>query len=278
MAIKNILVSWTGLPGSDDALSVAALMARKHDAHLTGVHVHGVSRAAAALGPWIPAHVAEPLREAEAERRAEIRARWDAATREIARERPAKVHYLELGDDPDETLCETARIFDILVMGRDAADGDTAHFVPHPDVIALRSGRPVLIVPPGYRTDRLVDRAILAWDGGKAAARALADAMAILETHAHVSVVTVGEPAQGGRNGGADVLAHLARHGIQTDWRHAERGHGGVAAALREALSDHRSGLLVMGAYEHSRLAEEIVGGVTRRILADIHVPVLMAH
>ncbi|MDF2231434.1 universal stress protein [Albimonas sp. CAU 1670] len=278
MAIKNILVSWTGQPGGEDALHVASLMARKHDAHLTGLLAHGVSRTAAALGVWASAGAAEPMREAERERRAHIAAAFHELTRELERERPGKVHYLEIGEEPDDGLIEAARVFDIVVAGRDPGDDDAAHLTPHPDVVALRAGRPVLIVPPGYRTDRLVDRAILAWDGGKAAARALADAMAILETHAHVSVVTVGEPSAAHGRDGSDVVAHLARHGIQTDLRRAERGPGGVAAALRAALAEHRSGLLVMGAYEHSRLAEEIVGGVTRRILAELDVPVLMAH
>ncbi len=278
MAIKNILVCWTGLPGAEDALHVAALMARKHDAHLTGMLVHGTSRAAAALGPWMSSRVAAPLVEAERERRAAIAAAFHELTRELERERPGKTHYVELEGEPDSGLIEAARVYDIVVTGRDEADGDAAHLAPHPDVLALRCGRPVLIVPPGFRTERLVDRAILAWDGGKAAARALSDAMAILETHAHVSVVTVGEPDAGRPSDGRDVVAHLARHGIQTDLRRAERGAGGVAAALRAALVEHRSGLLVMGAYEHSRLAEEIVGGVTRRILAELDVPVLMAH
>ena len=74
MAIKNILVGWTGLPGAEDALHVAALMARKHDAHLTGLLVHGTSRTAAALAPWISSSAAAPLVEAERERRAAIAA------------------------------------------------------------------------------------------------------------------------------------------------------------------------------------------------------------
>ncbi|MGR3782103.1 MAG: universal stress protein [Albimonas sp.] len=278
MAIKNILVGWTGLPGAEDALHVAALMARKHDAHLTGLLVHGTSRTAAALAPWISSSAAAPLVEAERERRAAIAAAFHELTRELERDRPGKTHYLEVAAEPDVGLVEAARVYDIVVVGRDEADGETAHLAPHPDLLALRCGRPVLIVPPGYRTERLVDRAILAWDGGKAAARALADAMAILETHAPVSVVTVGEPDAARRCEGREVVAHLARHGIQTDLRRAERGPGGVAAALREALAEHRSGLLVMGAYEHSRLAEEVFGGVTRRILAELDVPVLMAH
>ncbi|SFI89220.1 universal stress protein [Albimonas pacifica] len=278
MAIKNILVCWTGLPGAEDALRLAALMARRHDAHLTGMLVHGTSRAAAALGPWIPSGAADPLLAAERERRAAIAAAFHELTRELERDRPGKTHYVEIAGEPDAGLIEAARVYDIVVVGRDEADGDSLHLAPHPDLLALRCGRPVLIVPPGCRIERLADRAILAWDGGKAAARALSDAMAILETQAHVSVVTVGDPDAARGSEGRDVVAHLARHGIQADLRRAERGPGGVAAALRAALAEQRSGLLVMGAYEHSRLAEEILGGVTRRILAELDVPVLMAH
>jgi nucleotide-binding universal stress UspA family protein len=220
----------------------------------------------------------EQVMQAERDRRDEIMRGFLEATRPLEKERPGKVHFLDLGGDADESLMEAARVYDIVIMGQYASSAETAHLAPHPDLVALRSGRPVLIVPKGYRTDRLVERAVLAWDGGRAAARAMADAMAILETERHVTVATVGDVDEARRAEGRDVVAHLARHGIHTDWAQLERGSGGVAKALLDVVRDRGAGLLVMGAYEHSKFSEDLIGGTTRRILEEIKVPVLMAH
>jgi len=153
MTVKNILVSYNALPGADAALGVAMLMARKYGAHLTGLLSWGPSRISAALGPWVTPELMRSIREQEAERRAEIAGAWREATRALEKERPGKVHWMDLGGDADESLMEAARVYDIVVMGAYEGDDDTAHLTPHPDVVALRSGRPVLIVPTGYRTD-----------------------------------------------------------------------------------------------------------------------------
>ncbi|MGM0586246.1 MAG: universal stress protein [Pseudomonadota bacterium] len=278
MAIRNILVSYNGLAASDSALGVAMLMARKHDAHLTGVVSHGPSRISAALGPWITADLMEQVVASERERREEIAKRFRESTLELEKERPGKVHFLDLAGDADESLMEAARVYDVVVMGRHESSPDVEHLAPHADVVALRSGRPVLIVPKGYRTDRLGERAVLAWDGGRAAARAMSDAMGILEGLHHVTVTTVGESEAAQRHEGRDVVAHLARHGVQTDWLQVKKPKGGVPAALLNAVEDRAAGLLVMGAYEHSKFSEDLIGGTTRAILAEAKVPVLMAH
>lgn len=278
MAVKNILVSYNAMGGADAALALAALLARTHDAHLTGLLSWGPSRLSAALGPWVPRDLMDAVREAERERRDEIARAFEERTRDLSRERPGKVHWLDLGGDADESLMEAARVYDLVVMGRFEATMETAHLAPRPDQIALESGKPVLIVPKGCRTDRVADRAVVAWDGGRAAARALSEAMALIEHHSRVCVATVGEAPGAVRQEGRDVVAHLARHGIRTEWTPLEPGRGGVARALLRAVEDAGAGLLVMGAYEHSRISEMLVGGVTRTILEEMTVPVLMAH
>lgn len=147
-----------------------------------------------------------------------------------------------------------------------------------PDVIALQSGRPVLIVPEGYTTEALVEHAVLAWDGKRAAARALAEAMLILETKSRVEFVTVGEvPGAEGRPG-LDVVEHLRRHGIATERVRLERKDGSVSRAILGHCRRSGAGLLVMGAYEHSKFREDYLGGVTHDLLRELEIPVLMAH
>ncbi len=77
--------------------------------------------------------------------------------------------------------------------------------------------------------------------------------------------------------GAADLLGYLALHGIRPEvaqFRPMERDVGrGMLAAAREYGAD----MLAMGAYSHSRLRQLILGGVTRHVLENAALPVLMA-
>lgn len=278
MPLKNILVSYNAFGAADAALATGCRLAKRYQAHLTGILSWGPSRISAALGPWVTDELLETIRVSETSRRAEIAAKFREHTRELEKEMAGKVHWLDLGGDADESLMEAARVYDLVVMGAYESDEETAHLAPHPDLVALRSGRPVLIVPKTHWPDRPVDRAVLAWDGGRAAARAMSDAMTVLETKTHVTVFSAGDAPEARRREGLDVVAHLARHGIQTDWKHVAKPAGGVAKAIRDTVKEKNAGLLVMGAYEHPKVLEDLIGGATKGILAGLDVPVLMAH
>ncbi|MEC9433329.1 MAG: universal stress protein [Pseudomonadota bacterium] len=279
MAIRNILLSYNGLPGCDAALALASLLARRFDAHLTGLLSYGPSRSVAALGPWITPRMLDAALEGEAARRAEVARAFAEASRALAAERPAKVHFLELGGDADGSLMQAARVYDMVVMAAcESADADTAHLEVNADVVALRSGKPVMIAPKGAPVEALPRKALVAWDGGRAAARALSEAMPLLEAQGQALVCAIGDDRKAVRHEGRDVVAQLARHGIQTEWRHMARDARPIGRMLLDVAAANDCGLLVMGAYEHSKFSEDLVGGVTRTVLAESRIPVLMAH
>lgn len=278
MSIKNILVSYNSHDSSKAALAVAMKMAEKYDAHLTGVLSHGPSRMSIALGPWVTPDLLESIRENEVAVRDTISADFRAQVAEAEKARPGKYHWFDLGGDADESLMQAARFYDIVVMGQYESDAETAHLCPHPDTVALRSGRPVLIVPVDFDPAGMNSRAVLAWDGGRAASAAMFDAMPMLENKSLVTVLTVGESEASRRREGMDVIAHLARHSIMTDWKNVPRNGGGIAGAISDMVSEKDAGLLIMGAYEHSKFGEELFGGVTKEVLRRSKVPVLMSH
>jgi nucleotide-binding universal stress UspA family protein len=278
MTIKNILVSFNGQPSSAAALAVALKMAEKYDAHLTGILSHGPSRMSIALGPWVTPDLLESIRETEASTRATIAKAFHDATLAGEKVRPGKHHWFDLGGDADESLMQAARFYDIVVMGQYDSDAETAHLAPHPDTVALRSGRPVLIVPNDFEPSGMNGHAVLAWDGGRAAASAMTDAMPMMENKSIVTVLTVGDSEAARRREGMDVVAHLARHGVMTDWKNVPRNGGGIASAIIDMVKQKDAGLLIMGAYEHSRFAEGLIGGVTKDVLKNCPVPVLMSH
>jgi nucleotide-binding universal stress UspA family protein len=248
-------------------------MAKKYDAHLTGVLSYGPQEIISSYAGYLPVGVAEHLAEADRQRRGEIEGKF----RETTRDAPGdKLHFVDVFSSADDGLMDIARCFDLIVMGATDEDSEIPHMQPHPDVVARHSGRPVLVVPKTYRTDVLNEHALVAWDGGRAASRALADAMQMLETKAEVTVLTVGDPSDTGSL--RDITAHLTRHGIRVTPKIKAREGQRIANIILDACAESGVGLLVMGAYEHSKFAEDLFGGVTNTVLSGSHIPVLMSH
>lgn len=146
------------------------------------------------------------------------------------------------------------------------------------DDILLGSGRPTVVVPTGWTAPARIDTVTVAWDGSAAAARALADALPLLVRALRVEVVTVQTEAVAGvSEGGGRLIGHLARHGVDADYRAIVSGVSVVGSLLSE-VAQSGSDLLVMGAYGHSRLRETLLGGASRDALRQTGVPVLMSH
>lgn len=275
MAIKSILVACGPTDASNGALDLAIQISIKYGAHLTGVVVHGENAMAGRYGAWMTRQIMDMLKERDAEIVAAIRARFDARVAE--RGAPDRSVFLDISGNADFRLSSFARCYDMVVMGPHAAEAGREHFAPHPDLIALQSGRPVIVVPSDYAPEKLGEHALLAWDGKRAAARALGDAMLILETKAKVTVLSVGDAAPETPPDGG-VMELLRRHGVRAEHVHRPRGRGGVAGAILDTAAEVGAGLVVMGAFEHSKFTQDIVGGVTTEVFAAARTPVLLAH
>ena len=143
----------------------------------------------------------------------------------------------------------------------------------------MAAGRPALVVPYIGAGKTIGARPMVAWDGGREAARAVNDAMPMLERAKSVVVLTVNPKKRDhGQEPGADIALHLARHGIKVEAQHLEVRDMSVADTILSRMADQGIDLLVMGAYGHSRIREWVMGGTTRQIFANMTVPVLMSH
>ena len=111
----------------------------------------------------------------------------------------------------------------------------------------------------------------------RAASRALADAMDLLEDKHEVTLLHVGTEDQI-RRPGQDIMEHLSRHGLEASLGVQAPGKLSTSDIILNTCAERDAGLLVMGAYEHSRFAEMLLGGVTRDVVARTHIPVLMSH
>jgi nucleotide-binding universal stress UspA family protein len=187
------------------------------------------------------------------------------------------VLYTEIAD----AALTNARYADLAILGQH--DPDDAASGPRylPEEVVLGGGRPVLIVPYIGPTATFGERVSIAWDASREAARAVNDALPLLRRARQVGVVSVNPrpwPFAHGEEPGADIGLHLARHGVKVEVQRIEGQGIDTANAILSHLADQSADLLVMGAYGHSRLREFVLGGVTRTILREMTVPVLMSH
>ncbi|MDP4003118.1 universal stress protein [Methylobacterium sp. NEAU K] len=270
MSYANILVSLDFSEAAPDRVRLAAHLASRFDATLTG-----------AAAAEVPAPLyARDIHDATAQydrSKDEILRELDRA-RDIfercAAEAP-RTEWRSLADRPTLYFIEQGRAADLLVVcapGKGGVDPGPFGVVPGP--VLMEAGRPVLVVPPSV-TRLQGSRIVVAWKDTPEARRAVSGALPFLRAAEQVFIVTAGEGAR--FEGAQDVACHLARHGASA-----------TAHLLTTAVSDgdellrfahkHEADLIVMGAYGHSRLREWVFGGATRDVLEAHSVCCLMAH
>lgn len=119
---------------------------------------------------------------------------------------------------------------------------------------------------------------MLAWDESGAAARAIRSSLDFLRAANHVTIVTVDAVASGNTDPGAALSRYLDRHGVAAEIRRVASGDRDVATTLSECAADLDASLVVMGAYGHSRIGEELFGGTTRSMIETQDFPLYLSH
>jgi nucleotide-binding universal stress UspA family protein len=168
---------------------------------------------------------------------------------------------------------------DLVVIARPESASQTAGPPGLAESLVLSSGRPIIVFPPRGTASK-VRRILVAWNPTREAIRAVADALPLLAKAEAVEVLVVDHqrhPTGHGQEPGADIARHLARHGAQVEVRRLSSGGNDVGRLLLTQAATFGADLLVMGAYGHSHLREWIFGGVTRTVLYEAGLPVLMS-
>jgi nucleotide-binding universal stress UspA family protein len=166
---------------------------------------------------------------------------------------------------------------DLLVVSatdRNAYDGVEIDFVER---LVIAAGRPVLILPVAGNIKLDLNDIMIAWDGSREASRAAFDAAPFVTSARKTRLVSVDAHPRGEVRG-ATIAEALDRHGGKVELIQLSSDGLGTGEALLRAAKDHGSGLLVLGAYGHSRFTEFIFGGATRHVIRNLDRPVLMSH
>lgn len=268
--MKTILLPLQPDPGREARFQIALDATRLLDGHLECVDVRGQTMPMMGdFGGEAAALALVAFRQAEQagqEERAHIEQRL--------MNEDVRWSLTDSCDTLSHALDQNADLADLVVIsGRLGEAGETGS--AHPQSLPLKLRRPLLAVPPDARELTLDRGAVVAWDGSQQALEAVRSAIPLLARSAAVTIVEVDAP--GDAIPMEAIAVYLSRNGIVSDLVQ-RRSQGTVAATLRDHVQASNAGLLVMGAYSTSSLAQAIFGGITRTMLATSPVPLLLAH
>ena len=285
MALRDILVHLDASARSSLRLGLASDLARRHSAHLTALHVVELPSPALFYGDPAGAVDARLIEEVMSKTRdtatAEAR-RVEQGFRERLRRDGIEGEWRLVEGQAAATVALHARYADLTILGQaDPNDISMRSAAAIPASTLLSAGRPVLVVPYAGNFTALGQTVLVGWKSSREAARAVNDALPLLQQANAVTVLAINPEYGIADDGGApaaDIALHLARHGVKAVAAHTVAKEIPEGVALLNYAGDMGADLIVAGGYGHSRMRESIFGGVTRTLLATMTVPVLLSH
>jgi nucleotide-binding universal stress UspA family protein len=277
MSYKTILVHLNDNRRAEALLEPAIQLATRYNSHLLGLHVY-----ASMPAPPVPMGYASSMLGSvvaqERDRGKEIAdafARMTATGGFVPEWHLLKVPHVDLAP----VVMGHGRAADLIIAGQTDPDWDLSPLLDFPERLALESGRPVLVIPYVGRYSRVGRNVVIAWKAGRESARAVFDALPLLQGAKNVHILEIaGRGDEGTLSPDTSIAASLARHGIKPTVHTSVAPDISVGDEILSRLADLDADLLVMGAYGHSRMRELVFGGVTRHIARHMTVPTLFSH
>lgn len=276
MTYASVLVGVDEGPTSESRIKLACDVAMAFGAHLTGVCVGSIApplydpfAGGAMVGELLTLY--RSMAEAEVERG---RDSFELLTRHSSLERDwrGQIGY------PSDVVARTARAADLLILG--SRNGRAPYHAPDVADVLMRCGLPVLVVPPTFTRQPVAGHVLVAWKDTREARRALTSALPLLKRARGVTLYSIREADDNDSADAelADVVQRLARHEIAAEPVIALATSDSAGRQILDEAVARNAGLVVAGAYGHARLQEWALGGVTRDLLADSPVCLLLAH
>lgn len=288
MALKDLLVYVDQSEDAPARLRLAADLAYRNSSRLTALFVKDLDSAqrhdqrVAELGLASAAaldsanrHIHKSINET-AEK---LRLTLEALTREYGLE----TEWRCLEGFASTVVPQHARYADLCILGQ-AVTADTASIeYTFGEQLLFVTGRPVLFIPAFGSFTTLGRHILVAWNSSRASARALNDALPLIECAEQATVVTINPTEIIDRHGAlpaTHMVGHLTRHttaAVQSI-RLTNVAVGSIADMLQAQAREINADLIVAGAYGHPMLWEKLLGGVTRDLLVRMSLPIMMSH
>jgi len=280
MSYKTILVSLNEVGRLAELVAATVTLARETGAHVSGLYVVPAVQVYPSVGFEAAPQVFEGNRSFFKDNGARVKQAFEAAM-----QREGLSHDFHQVDARTPVIADevvsSGRVADLVIVSATNPEEITGVERDFVEQTVMALGRPVIVLPYKGNATLSLNEVIIGWDGGREASRATFDALPLLKKAAKVRVVRIDpqkDPSLRGGVAGADLAEALARHGVKAEAQGYPTDGQDEGQALMRCAADSGAGLIVMGAYGHSRLAEFIFGGATRFVLNRLVCPVLMSH
>ena len=279
MTYKTLLLQCDGDKTVGRRVEIAAELAKRFGSHLIGLHVRA---------PFEPPMIDEtgfemaPFFEAYEEAAQADRDAASAAFAGATNRKDISSEWRTVDGLVDEEIVAQARYADLTVVGQANPDASSSVSPPPnlPEVVALSSGRPVLVIPYVGAPRQPGGNILLCWNASRESARAAAEALPFLKQAKDVVVLIIdGKTSRAGRGAepGADIATWLGRHGVNVTVKRETAADVDVGDVILSRAADLDTDLIVIGLYGHSRAREFILGGASRTLLANMTAPLFIA-
>jgi nucleotide-binding universal stress UspA family protein len=277
--LKNLLIHLDHSSGCRNRLETAFALAREFDARIIGLFV-------------VPDYVVPSYVEAQIS----VDLISDVTEKALARAEEALTDYRKLAEEAGvkmeahvvegqiiPILREHSKYSDLLLLGQDQPDDPDNASYGLADALLFEGGCACMVVPHSGKLAAPGKRVLLTWNASRESARALHEAMPLL-ARAESVVALSSEPDSGdtetarGHPHAEELAKYLGSHGIESVSSGMADTDLSPSEAILAQAADMNADLIVMGAYGHARLREIILGGVTRDLLKQAPVPLLLAH
>lgn len=278
MGPKTILVCLTTPAHAATLLKVAVPLARKHAAHLIGLH----TIEALVVYPGIAMHVPESAfasfnesQKEEAEAIKKVFARHTENEDFVSEYRMIRAE----AESASERMIESARAADLVIMAHEDTNSDRFDQRHAQSRVIRESGRPVIVVPLDYDGPEIGKNLLLGWSDTREAARAAHDMICLADEGAELTVLRVGKSSKDAfkDSDAIDMSEMFARHGLRTTLEHRDAMGDSIAEVLGAVAFEKGADLIVTGAFGHSRAYDFVIGATTYALLAEQKIPVLFS-
>jgi nucleotide-binding universal stress UspA family protein len=183
---------------------------------------------------------------------------------------PSAAWHINLGLR-SEIIAEQGKVADLIIIPQSKSGKSTSTF----EASVMRSGKPILLVPR-QMTNFDIKTVVIGWNASTEVSRALTYSLPLLKQATKVVICTSASSADKMPNG-HEVVKYLAQHDIKSEFVTFNNGRQSTAKAFMSVAQMHNADLVVMGAFTHRRIHEQIFGGMTNYMLANTTLPIFMA-